>query len=155
MSKSVLAYTVAIALLGANCGAASVAPVNPVASPTRTSDQKRPTTEKGSRTAAQQKISSQLLYEIYRLRGEAPPKDIPSGRSIVKLDENDRAFVDVRAVVTPTLERTIGVLGGTIVLTAGQYHSILAWIPLLKLEQLAGDEAVISIMPAPEATTRR
>jgi hypothetical protein len=154
MSQTVLAYTVTIALLGASCGAASVAPVNPVVSPTR-SDQERPTTEKGSRTAAQQKISSQLLYEIYRLRGEAPPKDIPSRGSIVKLDEKGRAFVDVRAVVTPTLERTIGILGGTIVLTAGQYHSILAWIPLLKLEQLAGDEAVISIMPAPEATTRR
>ena len=35
--------------------------------------------EKASRTPAQQKIDSQLPYEIYRLRGDADRKGVPPG----------------------------------------------------------------------------
>ena len=152
--RAVFLCGVAVAILGGSCGASSVAPESPLASPTEGGEQDKSATDKRSRTAAQQKINSRLLSEIYRVRGEPPPKDLPSGRSPVKLDEKDRAFVDVRADVAPALERTIRDLGGTIVSTSARYHSIVAWIPLLKLEQLATDEAVISIMPVAEAATR-
>ena len=111
--------------------------------------------EKQSRTAAQQKIDSQLLYEIYRARGEAAQKNVPPGKTTVKVDRKGRALVDVRADVTPALRKAIGTIEGTIVSTSGKYHSIVAWIPLLKLEHLAEDPSVRAIVPAAEATTVR
>jgi hypothetical protein len=53
--------------------------------------------EKESRTPAQQKINSQLLYEVYRFRGEAKQKNVPPDPTGVKLDAKGRALVDVRA----------------------------------------------------------
>src|SRR5439155_2244070 len=52
--------------------------------------------EKTERSAAQQKINSQLLYEIYRRRGEAERKGVPPGSTGVKIDARGRALVDVR-----------------------------------------------------------
>ena len=49
--------------------------------------------EKEQRTPAQQKINSQLLYEIYRLRGEAAQKAVPPGPTGVKIDARGRALV--------------------------------------------------------------
>ena len=69
--------------------------------------------EKERRTPAQQKINSQLLYEIYRLRGEAVRKGVPTGPTGVKIDARGRALVDVRAAVTPAILRRIRGLGGT------------------------------------------
>lgn len=111
--------------------------------------------EKASRTPAQQKINSQVLYEIYRRRGQAAAKHVPPGETGVKIDRKGRALVDVRADVTPALEKTLAALGATITSTSRQYHSILAWVPLLKLERLAGDPAVRAIEPAAQAITVR
>jgi hypothetical protein len=111
--------------------------------------------EKESRTPAQRKIDSQLLYEIYRRRGEAAQKNVPPGKTRVKIDEIGRALVDVRGEVTPGLEKQLIGLGGTIVSTSVEYRSIVAWVPLLKLYQLAENEAVRAIEPPAEATTNR
>jgi hypothetical protein len=110
--------------------------------------------EKASRTPAQQKIDSQLLYELYRMRGEAKQKQVPPGPTVVKIDATGRALVDVRAEVTPALEKKIRTLGGAIQSTSREYRSIIGWIPLRKLERLAEDPAVHSIVPAAEATHR-
>jgi len=112
-----------------------------------------PVSEKDGRTPAQQKIDSQVLYEIYRRRGEAAKKGVPPGSTGVKLDTKGRALVDVRVDVTPAIERAIRSAGGTIVSTSAAYHSIIAWVPLLKLESLAGNPAVRAIEPAAEAMT--
>jgi hypothetical protein len=111
--------------------------------------------EKESRTPAQRKIDSQLLYELYRLRGEAKRKGVPPDPTGVRIDGKKRALVDVRAEVTPKLEKKVRSLGGTIQSTSREYRSIIAWIPLKKLERLAEDPAVHAIGPAAEATTNR
>jgi hypothetical protein len=111
--------------------------------------------EKESRTPAQQKINSQLLYEIYRRRGEAERKGVPPGSTIVRVDGQGRALVDVRAGVTPALLNRIRRLGGSIVTTTAALDSIVAWMPLLKLERLAKTDAVRAIEPAAEARTDR
>lgn len=110
--------------------------------------------EKVSRTPAQQKIDSQLLFEIYRKQGRAAEKLVPPGNTGVRIDRKGRALVDVRAEVTPVLQKKIRNLGGTIDATSIEYRSIVAWVPLLKLEQLAGESAVIAIIPKPEAAIR-
>lgn len=111
--------------------------------------------EKESRTPAQQKIGSQVLYEIYRLRGQAKQKRVPEGPTLVKIDAKKRAYVDVRAEVTPALEKKMTTLGATIVSTSREYRSILAWVPLLKLETLAADRRVVAIDMAAQARTNR
>ena len=111
--------------------------------------------EKQTRTAAQQKIDSQLLYEIYRKRGQAAGKNVPPDATRVDVDKNDRALVDIRAAVTPALLAKVKKSGATIVSSSTQYHSIIARVPLLHLERLAGDPAVRAISPAAEASTVR
>lgn len=111
--------------------------------------------EKTLRTAAQRKINSQLLYEIYRRRGEAERKGVPPGKTDVRIDALGRALVDVRADVTTALQQKIRGLGGTIVSTSRESHSIIARVPLLKLERLASNPAVRFIEPAAEAITVR
>jgi len=109
--------------------------------------------EKEARTAAQRKINSQLLYEIYRRRGVADKKGIPPGPTDVRIDKAGRALVDVRSEVTPAIEKKIRDLGGVVVSTSGRDQSIIARIPILKLERLAADPRVRAIEPAAEAIT--
>jgi hypothetical protein len=113
------------------------------------------TSERDTRTAAQRKINSRLLFEIYRERGTADDKGIPPGDTAVAIDPQRRAKVDIRAAVTPALEKKVAALGGTVISTSVEYRSIVAWLPLLRLEELADDATVLAIEPAPDATTNR
>jgi hypothetical protein len=114
-----------------------------------------PPDEKAGRTAAQQKIDSQLLYEMYRARGEATRKHVPPGPTGVAIDREGRALVDIRADPAPRLLAAIRRRGGVVLSTSARDRSILARVPIKKLEALAADPAVQFIAPAPEATTVR
>src|SRR5262249_11703881 len=103
--------------------------------------------EKARRTPAQQKIDSQLLFEIYRARGEAERRHVPPDPTGVQIDALGRAFVDVRAPVTPELHRRIRRLGGVVVSSSAPHQSTLARIPVLKLETLAAEASVRFIEP--------
>jgi hypothetical protein len=109
--------------------------------------------EKEARTPAQAKINSQILYEIYRRRGDAARKGVPPGPTGVEVDARGRALVDVRAEVTPALQKTIRSVGGVIISTSTEHRSIIARIPILRLERVAGDSAVRFIEPVARATT--
>ena len=109
--------------------------------------------EKGMRTAAQKKIDSQLLYAIYRQRGEAEAKGIPTLEPLIKYDEKKRAIVSIRARVTKTLLAKIKSLGGKVFSSSERYRDIQAHLPLDKLEELASLKDVYAIMPAEEAIT--
>ena len=109
--------------------------------------------EKETRTSAQRKINSQLLYEIYRQRGEADQKGVPPGPTSVRLDTRGRALVDVRTDATAAVQATIRALGGIIVSTSSEHHSVIARVPLRRLERLAEQPAVRFIEPAAEART--
>ena len=109
--------------------------------------------EKALRTPAQRKLSSQLVYEIDRAKGQANQKLLPPERGVVRIDGKHRALVDVRVVVTPAITRQLVRLGSTIVSTAAEAQSVIAWVPLLKLEQLARSPSVRAIEPAAEPLT--
>jgi hypothetical protein len=111
--------------------------------------------EKRARTAAQRKIDSQLLYALYRKRGEAQARNIPTGELRVKFDEKGRALVTIRARVTRTVLAKIKRLGGEVVSSSERYNDILARMPLEKLEELAALKDVRAIMPADEAMTNQ
>jgi hypothetical protein len=109
--------------------------------------------EKHERTPAQRKIDSQLLYAIYRKRGEAKAKGVPAGEPAVRYDEEGRALITVRARPIGTVVAKIKRLGGTVISQSERYNDIRAAVPLEKLEALAALKEVRAIMPADEAMT--
>ena len=110
-----------------------------------------PPDEKESRTPAQQKIDSQLLYALYERRGERERRGTP--RSDVEVDGRGRVLVDIRARVSKGLLSRVRRLGGEVVSHSESYNSILARFPLERLEALAAREDVRFIAPAARATT--
>lgn len=112
-----------------------------------------PVQEKRTRSPAQQKIDSQLLYALYRERGESEAKGVPAGELRVKFDEQGRAIVSIRARVTKKLLTKIKGLGGKVVSSSERYNDIIAHLRLGKLEELAALKDVRAIMPSEEATT--
>ena len=112
-----------------------------------------PQPPKGSQTAAQQKISSRLLREIDRARrGENTQSHAQSG---IAIDSKGRALVEIRCDVTAAIQKKLRALNATLVSSLPEYRSILAWVPLARLEELAGMASVYAIQPAPQATTNR
>ncbi|MGH9141630.1 MAG: hypothetical protein ACRD2I_10890, partial [Vicinamibacterales bacterium] len=105
-----------------------------------------------ARTTAEMKIDSHVLEEIRRQAGSVDngSRSIPTA---VRVDRRKRALVDVRAVVTPGLQKDMRLSGATIVSTSVEYHSIVAWMPLTRLLRLARNPEVIAIGPAAAAAT--
>ena len=109
--------------------------------------------EKDQRTSEQQKIDSQLLYAIYQMRGEAEAKGVPTEPIPLEKDAKGRVLVDIRAPVTKKLLARIKKLSGTVVSSSEQYHSIIAYLPLGKLEALASSREVKFIAPKAQSMT--
>ena len=109
---------------------------------------------KGSQTAAQQKIDSRLLREIDRARRGAG-KTQGDATSGIAIDSKGRALVEIRCDVTPAIQKKLRTLNAAVVSSLPDYRSILAWVPLPRLEELAGSEQVYGIQPAPDAATNR
>jgi hypothetical protein len=109
--------------------------------------------EKESRTAAQKKIDSQLLYALKQKRGET--KGVPTEPIKLELDEKGRALVDVTAKVSTQVTNHIRKLGGIVVSEEPQYHAIRAMLALEKLESLAGRKDVSFIAPAAQSMNNR
>jgi hypothetical protein len=109
--------------------------------------------QKNSRTAAQQKLNSQLLVEIARAKRTADAQRRPSG--VVKIDVQQRALVDVRTSETASIRRMVLAWASSIVGESVAADSIVAWVPLLRLEELAQSPFVRSIEPAATPLTNR
>ncbi len=125
-----------------------VGPVGAQSAPAQPEDPLPQTTErqieallsqKAQRTAAQRKLSSQLL-DAWRTGRDQRPVDTP-------------VTVDIRADVTPTLLERIHALGGTVINSIPKYQAIRARLPLSALEPLATLDAVQSIRHADRAQT--
>ena len=109
--------------------------------------------EKDQRTPEQQKIDSQLLYAIYQMRGEAEAKGVPTEPIPLEKDDKGRVLVDVRAPVTKKILARIGKLGGAVVSSSDRDHSIIAYLPLGKIEALARSGEVKFIAPKAQSMT--
>ena len=102
--------------------------------------------DKASRTAAQKKIDSQLLYALKQKQGETA--GVPTDPIEIELDQRGRALVDITANVSPHVTSQIRKLGGAIVSSDERYHTIRARLALEKLEALAALKDVRFIAPA-------
>jgi hypothetical protein len=105
--------------------------------------------EKESRTAAQKKIDSQLLYALAQKRGIT--KGVPAERIDIGVDRKGRALVDITANVTPEVTAQIRKLGGDVISDDASAHPIRARLALEKLEKLANRKDVTFIAPAAQA----
>ena len=116
--------------------------------------------EKRSRTAAQKKINSQLLYAMKMRRGESltargEVRTLSSAMDVAKIDGDGQVLVDIKSVAGKQLLETIKNLGGEIRYSSEKAGAIRARLPLDSLEKLAGDPDVKSISPAAIAFTNR
>ena len=103
--------------------------------------------------AAERKIDPQLLQEITAWRaGKKGLSEVPAA---IKLDQRRRVLVDIHVPVSPASRRTVMTHGSTIVSTSVEHRSIVAWVPVIRLEMLALDPSVVSIVPAPDVTLHR
>jgi hypothetical protein len=99
------------------------------------------------RTVAQQKINPRVMTAIYHRRGDAKGKVIPASAARVQVDRHGRALVDVRAQVSPELEKKFKALGGIVKAKSHTYDSLIGWLPLQTVERLAADRSVRAIEP--------
>ena len=104
--------------------------------------------EKDSRTPAQLKLDSQLLYALKQSRGQAMAAGVPSLQFLPTPDSNGLFQVDIDATVSSDLLAVIS--HGTIVSSVPQFDAIRARIPLPLTEQLAGRPDVRFIRVADE-----
>lgn len=105
----------------------------------------------GERTAAQQKIDSNLLLAIQQRGSATPAQSLDAG---IDIDAAGKTAVGIRAEVSADLLRRLTQLGAEIETTDAATRSINARVPLDAIETIASFADVIFIQPKPAATTR-
>jgi hypothetical protein len=94
--------------------------------------------EKASRTPAQLKLDSQLLYAVKRSRNEVIAPGVDHLRVGEAVDGTGTVEVDIAAAVSPELLDFIRQAGGTVLNSHARFNAIRARIPLAFVETLAG-----------------
>ena len=110
--------------------------------------------EKGSRTAAERKISSQLLQAIKEYSGDKEARSRGLEPAQVRTDKDGNVMVDINAPVTDELLSSIKALGGKVIYPSKRYNTIRAQVPILMVEKIAACEAVTFIKPAAMRVSR-
>ncbi|MBP8274740.1 MAG: hypothetical protein KAY59_09935, partial [Acidobacteria bacterium] len=111
--------------------------------------------EKAARTPAQRKMSSQLIFEMRRERGQAPAglEAMPTGIAMRAGGETD---VDVHVDdVTPALVSAVTSLGMQILEEAPDFKTIVARGSLDQIEAMAALDGVRFVRPPSRPITRR
>jgi hypothetical protein len=111
--------------------------------------------EKASRTPAQQKIDSQLLYASRAYRGVPRAPGVPEMLTTVAVDSAGRTVVDIRAQVTNPVLAQIRSVGGLIVSAFPRFDAIRAVLPIARLEDLAAMPEVRFIRPEEKGGTNK
>ncbi|MGA9391889.1 MAG: S8 family serine peptidase [Candidatus Sulfotelmatobacter sp.] len=103
--------------------------------------------EKNSRTPAQQKIDSNILYTIRMLAGKPAAPGVSYLYTGVDLDASNNIVTDIVANVTDSLLQQLAAAGGQVLYVNGALRSIRASIPPEQIETLAASPDVIFISP--------
>lgn len=109
--------------------------------------------EKESRTPAQRKIDSRLLYQTKMERKQAIADGVPTLETGIKVDDYGFVEVDISANVSEKLLSVLRGMSAEIIFSAPQYRSITARMPIAEIENLAARADVYFIMPKQEAMT--
>ncbi len=114
--------------------------------------------EKASRTPAQRKIASTLLYEkskrfdaVQNIVSKDPARKLTN---LTRRDAQGRVLVDIQGEPT-TVSTALVANGGRVVGTSTVHQSVRAWIALDRMDDIAAMTQVRAIRPAFGATTDR
>ena len=107
--------------------------------------------EKESRTPAQQKIDSNVLYTERMLQGQSAAPGVPYLETGIVLDANDNIIVDMVANVSDALLGQLSAVGASILYTNPAMRSIRAVIAPGKIEGIAASPDVLFISPRQES----
>jgi subtilisin-like proprotein convertase family protein len=111
--------------------------------------------EKAGRSAAQRKISSQLLYARDGLpTGTGKTKPVPL-QSLMTSDGAGRMLVDIKGELDASALARLEGNGGKVVTSSPAHRSLRAWVKAEALEAVASEATVQSVRPALLATTDR
>lgn len=94
--------------------------------------------EKKTRTPAQRKMDSQLVYALKRSRNEPIGTGVNHLQITVKPDAEGKVIVDLTASVNQPLLDAIVQNGGTVLNSHPRFNAVRARVPLANLETLAG-----------------
>jgi len=111
--------------------------------------------EKESRTPAQRKIDSRLLYTMRMARNEPVASGIAQMDTGLAADSKGLIAVDISANVSALLTKRLTAIGAQIIVSFPQYHSITARVPIVEIERIASFPGVRFIVPKQEAETSR
>jgi hypothetical protein len=106
--------------------------------------------EKASRTPAQRKLATALLYASRQSRGLAMVQGLPQLPRIANragVQPDGTVVVDIHGEVTDALLRTIADMGGRVSLALPKFGAVRARVPVRRLEALAGLPEVRFITP--------
>ena len=109
--------------------------------------------EKLSRTPAQRKIDSQLLYSARQRAQGSVGFGLSAFKPALRLELDGRVLLDVRANVSAGLLSSIRSHGGLIISSLPRYQAVRALVPIEAIETLAQRPEVRSVRPAARATT--
>ncbi len=107
--------------------------------------------EKQSRSAAQKKLNSQLLFAIKMHRREAIAPGVQTLSVGIEIDNKERIEVDITATLGGTLIEQIDAVGGELVRVEAKYRKVRAKLPVQKIEQIAALPEVKFIGPKGKA----
>src|SRR5438132_1575464 len=108
--------------------------------------------DKESRTPAQQKIDSQLLYATRIWRGESIASYVQTLTLDIGADDAGSLTVDITAAIDDELLQRLADMGVEVSNVFAQYHSLRTKTSLDQLEKIAGFPQVRFIQPKQEAT---
>ncbi len=109
--------------------------------------------EKESRSPIEQKIDSQLIYELKMRSGVAIAAGITRLATDVPYANDGHAIVDVTAKPSSDITATLAAVGAEIVSSSDDRTSIRIHIPIERIETLAAHPDVLFIQPRQEAKT--
>jgi hypothetical protein len=109
--------------------------------------------EKGSRTPAQAKISSRVLYTARMLQGIPFAAGVTDLRTGTEIDDQNNLYVDIAAQVSDNLLKQLRSAGARVVRSDAAFHTIRAFVPPQSLETIASFPDVIFIGPKQQSTT--
>ncbi|MGA9768071.1 MAG: S8 family serine peptidase, partial [Blastocatellia bacterium] len=109
--------------------------------------------EKESRTPAQQKIDSQLIYASKMFRGQSIAAGVPTLEVEVGLDSSGKATVDIITIIDDKVLSALKSVGAEILYSSEVYQSIRAVVPIDRLETIAALQQVRFIQPKQESRT--
>src|SRR5579884_233469 len=109
--------------------------------------------DKASRTPAQQKIDSNVLYTIRMLAGKPAATGVASLNTGIDVDDNNNLIVDITANVTDRLVKQLNDAGALIWYSNARFHSIRAVVPAAQIESIAASPDVTFIVPKVQSMT--